>query len=807
VGKQRIEGTIDLAEIARQLPHALHLRDGLTVDRGKAQVFVDLATDPGHTTYDIEARISDLLAHDQGRQHSLQNPATLTARLVREGDDSQVERLAIHTAFLDASARGRLSEGVDLAGTVDLGGLQKQLGDWVDLKSLDIDGKAELSGRYTLPSSPQTPPSYRNVLKARIKGLRLDGVAPWSIRRDLANLEWTAEGPAQASGLPEGWRQIGLLVQSDQSSVRLDLETQASSTRLLASATTPYRVGNQTRLAALDLSGQWSGVRSSLTFDRLLLSLHRPDREPDESRIQLIARGKFDRTTGDLILEPIPGAEPDALTIDPDGFRISGLAQGLQALRVDGGFSGNLGSLDTLVADINGRTPLGLQGRWLAVTTARGDADGVTLSMKFGLIESPQANPTPKRSNGLALQAHYAPGTDRLDLTEFTVSTPYGTLDASGKLESATGEAMVDLKGVVAPDFAAINTWLVNKVEPGAHLDGKPRSFRATGPIGGSGSKGWKGLDAEVGFDLAEADLYGMKLGPTPVVLRANRGRLLFYPISTTLNEGHIRLEPEVDLDAAGGPILRLAKNSNIREARINDEVSKRVLAFVAPVLDQATRASGLVSVDLDHAEFPIGPGRGRQAKVEGAVVFQNVEFGPGPLAGEILGAIGRRDLSLKLDQPVTLTIADGRVNQRGMSIPIGELTQIELSGWVDFDRNLSLNASVPVTPAMLGNNPLLSDIAAGTRVRLPISGTLDRPTVDKDAFATNMQELGKSLLTRGATRGVMELLSRIARPRDPNAPAPPPRPSAEERKAMRQEKRAIRRGEILPPPTELPRP
>ena len=62
------------------------------------------------------------------------------------------------------------------------------------------------------------------------------------------------------------------------------------------------------------------------------------------------------------------------------------------------------------------------------------------------------------------------------------------------------------------------------------------------------------------------------------------------------------------------------------------------------------------------------------------------------------------------------------------MSIPIGELTRIELAGWVDFDRNLSLTATVPVTPAMLGNNPLLSDIAAGTKVRLPIVGTLDQP-------------------------------------------------------------------------------
>jgi translocation and assembly module TamB len=191
---------------------------------------------------------------------------------------------------------------------------------------------------------------------------------------------------------------------------------------------------------------------------------------------------------------------------------------------------------------------------------------------------------------------------------------------------------------------------------------------------------------------------------------------------------------------------------------------------------------------------------------VEGAVVFQDVEFAPGPLAGEILGAIGRRDLSLKLDQPVTLTIADGRINQRGMSIPVGDFTRVELSGWVDFDRKLGLVATVPVTPAMLGNNPLLSDIASGTKVRLPIGGTLDKPEIDREAFSTNLQELAKTLLARGATRGAMELLMRLSRPKDPNAPPPPPRMTPEERKTQRQEKKAIRRGEIPPPNPDGPK-
>ena len=804
-GKQRVEAKVDLAEIARQLPHALHLRNALIVDRGTAKVSVDLVSSPGRTTYDIEANVSDLLARDHDRPISLKDPATFHARLVRVGDDATIERLAVKTSFLEVSARGRLEDGVDLAGSIELGRFREQLGQWVDLGTFDLDGRAELTGTYqvrppgiplipdevmetarevpvTGPDLRDRPARYVHKLQATVRDLRVNGPGSRPIRRDLISINASAIGPIEPSGLPRDWASLFLRVQSEGSEARLRLESRGGPIGLTASARTPIRSVDKPRAAKLEVSGDWSNDRKSLTFDQIALALSTTPVGPPEARLSTFAKGTLDLSSGELLLEPIPGKSSWACTIDPEGLRVSGIGKGLEALRIDGGLSGDLERLDEIVSDLAGRSPLGLSGRWSAIGNARGDADGLQVAAKLGVVE-------PSGPASIALRAHYSPSSDQLALSEFTIASSYGTLDASGTLDRVTDDGRVDLKGKLNPDFGAINALIARKVEPGARVEGKPRSLRASGSIG----EGWKGLDAEVGFDLSGADLYGMKFGPSPVVLRSKDGTLRFDPISTTLNEGHIRLEAEIDRDAPGGSVLRLAKNSSLREARINDEVSRRVLAYVAPVLDQATRASGLVSVDLDHAEFPIGPGRGRQAKVEGAVVFQNVEFGPGPLASEILGAIGRRDLSLKIDQPVTLTIADGRVNQRGMTIPLGDFTRIELAGWVDFDRNLSMVATVPVTPAMLGNNALLSDIAAGTKVRLPIGGTLDRPAIDKEAFTANLQDLGKSLLTRGATRGAMELLMRLARPKDPDAPRPVP----DERKALRQQKKAIRRGEI----------
>ncbi len=140
--------------------------------------------------------------------------------------------------------------------------------------------------------------------------------------------------------------------------------------------------------------------------------------------------------------------------------------------------------------------------------------------------------------------------------------------------------------------------------------------------------------------------------------------------------------------------------------------------------------------------------------------------------------------------------MANGRVETKGLVLPIGKVTEIALEGSVGFDRTLALRASVPVTSAMLGNS-VVGDIVDGTRITIPIGGTLSKPKIDRDALRVALQDTGKDLLRRGMTRGALELLNRLSRPRDPNAPPPPPRLTPRERRERRLEQRnASRDGE-----------
>ena len=355
----------------------------------------------------------------------------------------------------------------------------------------------------------------------------------------------------------------------------------------------------------------------------------------------------------------------------------------------------------------------------------------------------------------MRVRASAPEGGGRIDLAELSIESEYVRLDASGRIDDPAGKRVADLTGKIAPDWRKINAWLAKNVEPGARVSGRERSFRARGALGVGGPEA---LEGEIGVNVDGADVYGMKVGPVAVVLHARRGEFTVDPVDTTVNEGRLHLEPQIRAGGESGPAaVVLGKGTRLTDAEVNDEVTHRVLSFVAPVLDMATRVRGRVSATIDKAVFPIGGvADGPGPTVEGAVVFQDVAFIPGgELVDNLFAMVGREDRTgIQLDEPVALTIADRRVYQRGLTVPIGKLSKIEIEGWVGFDRTLNLTASVPVLPTMMADLPILGAVAGDARVKVPVRGTLRQPEIDREAFKAGMKDLARSLAERGGIMG-----------------------------------------------------
>jgi translocation and assembly module TamB len=398
------------------------------------------------------------------------------------------------------------------------------------------------------------------------------------------------------------------------------------------------------------------------------------------------------------------------------------------------------------------------------------------------------------------------------------LTMPYARIDGGGRLDVADGIARVDLKGSLSPDWEAIQADLRRDVEPIARIAGRSREWRVSGSLGASGAEDrLSGLVAELGVQLDALDIFGLRLSQTEVVLRADGGRFRFDPIDARLNEGALHLEPEVVRPQDGPVRIKLGAASTLKDAVVNDEVSHRVLSYVAPVLDGATRVRGRVSVGGLDAEFPVGEAPAASARVEGNVLFDEVRFLPGPLAEAIIdllpspkeaGADTEGEPMLVLRDPISVRIADRKVYQRGLIVPLGRIGSVGLEGSVDFEKHLDLVARFRVNPPR-ADRPLLAALLNNARFELPIRGTLEDPRIDQDALKERLKSMGTDMLGNSIVAGadgLFRLLDGLPRRREARKPPadapdagptpesqPAPRPSAEERREAREQRRLER--------------
>ena len=127
---------------------------------------------------------------------------------------------------------------------------------------------------------------------------------------------------------------------------------------------------------------------------------------------------------------------------------------------------------------------------------------------------------------------------------------------------------------------------------------------------------------------------------------------------------------------------------------------------------------------------------------------------------------MGRETALMKIDnQKVDFHMADGRVYHQGLNMQVGDVT-ITTRGWVGVDETLGLVAEIPIKPEWAQKNPALAGMREQV-IRIPITGTLSKPKLDKRAI----DQIAGSLI-QGAVRGTIEnelgkQLNKLFQPQD----------------------------------------
>ena len=172
-----------------------------------------------------------------------------------------------------------------------------------------------------------------------------------------------------------------------------------------------------------------------------------------------------------------------------------------------------------------------LSGNGRASGNLRRTAEGLqgTIAAEWRDLDSLQAGDDP--AIRLNLKANYQTDADRLDLAEMALVGRYASLDASGSLSDLSGRRLADLKGTWTPNWEEVTALAAREIDPGVQLSGGSSRFEVQAELGdGSADEVRKTLVGELGVELSEAQFFGLRLGPTPLVLRAMGERSPWTP-------------------------------------------------------------------------------------------------------------------------------------------------------------------------------------------------------------------------------------------------------------------------------------
>lgn len=267
---------------------------------------------------------------------------------------------------------------------------------------------------------------------------------------------------------------------------------------------------------------------------------------------------------------------------------------------------------------------------------------------------------------------------------------------------------------------------------------------------------------------------------------------------------------------AAGGTHsdVVLGPTRLLTDARLEPNVAQGVLAYIAPILADATRTGGRFSLHLDGARLPLGaPEAG---SLSGTLAMHAVDLGPGPLVSDILAVLpGRLEtppaIRIADDSRIAFRLAERKVWHDGLQfgVPLpGPARRLDVvsRGTVAIDDGaLDLKLSLPLPEQLPGDRPVLAAMA-GKTVSLGVGGALGAPQVNFDGSLRRFAgDVVGDLIGRAVGQG--PLRSRAGEGTAPSAtgvPAPPtpgwsaPRGNASDRAGART---------ASPEPARLPTP
>lgn len=350
-----------------------------------------------------------------------------------------------------------------------------------------------------------------------------------------------------------------------------------------------------------------------------------------------------------------------------------------------------------------------------------------------------------------------------------------------GRIADVVAMRGVEMGGGVDYDLEKLTPMLWPHVGDGVRLVGRDRAtFRiATDDAAPADAAPIARLRASFMAPWQSADLYGLPVSGGRLAATLERGIVRVDPIDIAVGDGRLTATAAATLDPPPSS-LSLKPGPLVKDVAISQQVTERVLKFIAPVMADAARIDGKFSMTLREFAVPLqppatGPRPGRAA---GVLDVHQVRVLPGPAVAEWLAVAkqiagmakegvdvvsqSRESVLVSIDNSqVEFQLVDGRVYHRGLQFTVGDAV-VRSAGSVGVDETLDLVLSVPILDEWVDRRPTFLARLRGQELRIPVQGTLNRPKVNQDAFRQLSSQLIESAAAGAIEGGINLLLEKL---------------------------------------------
>ena len=249
---------------------------------------------------------------------------------------------------------------------------------------------------------------------------------------------------------------------------------------------------------------------------------------------------------------------------------------------------------------------------------------------------------------------------------------------------------------------------------------------------------------ARLGFD--QAHYRGLDFGSTELDLQVQNGLLTIAPFTTLVNEGRFHFAGQTDLHRIPHVFESHKAISLAQGIRLNKQCAHQLLMYVNPMFANVLDTSGVLDFECEQLTIPLTANTPEAIRVVGTVSVNDLYLEQSQLLGQILAQFGEglRGQMLTI-HPTRFTLENGLLRYDNMQVDVGD-NPVNFSGTIGLDKQLHMTVTLPYT--LRGRTVKTGRGLKGSRIELPLIGTVDRPELDLGSLIQNQfQNLLQDLL------------------------------------------------------------